>query len=133
MLGLGYDGDLFILAFDHRGSFVKKFFGIEGTPSPEDALRIADAKTVIYEGFQGALEGGVDRVSAGILVDEQFGGEIAKRAASEHLTLAMPVEKSGLDEFDFEYGDDVRRATSSTSSRRSARSWSGSTRRATAR
>ena len=84
MLGLGYDGDLFILAFDHRGSFVKKFFGIDGTPSPEDALRIADAKAVIYEGFLGALEGGVDRVSAGILVDEQFGGEIATRAASEH-------------------------------------------------
>lgn len=106
MQGLGYDGDLFILAFDHRGSFVKTFFGIEGTPSPEDALRIADAKTVIYEGFQGALDGGVDRTSAGILVDEQFGGEIATRAASEHLTLAMPVEKSGLDAFDFEYGDD---------------------------
>jgi len=105
MLGLGYEGDLFILAFDHRGSFVKKFFGIGGKPSPEDALRIADAKTVVYEGFQGALEGGVDRVSAGILVDEQFGGEIAKRAAQEHLVLAMPVEKSGQDEFDFEYGD----------------------------
>ena len=105
MLGLGYDGDLFILAFDHRGSFIRKFFGIEGTPSPEDALRIADAKTVIFEGFEGALEGGVDRVSAGILVDEQFGGEIAKRSAQEHLALAMPVEKSGLDEFDFEYGD----------------------------
>ncbi|MEO8422734.1 MAG: DUF2090 domain-containing protein [Actinomycetota bacterium] len=105
MLGLGYEGDLFILAFDHRGSFVKKFFGIDGTPSPEDALRIADAKAVIYEGFQGALEGGVDRVSSGILVDEQFGGEIAKRAAQEHLTLAMPVEKSGQDEFDFDYGD----------------------------
>ena len=105
MLGLGYDGDLFILAFDHRGSFIRKFFGIEGTPSPEDALRIADAKTVIFEGFEGALEGGVDRVSAGILVDEQFGGEIARRAMLEHHTLAMPVEKSGLDEFDFEYGD----------------------------
>jgi myo-inositol catabolism protein IolC len=105
MLGLGYEGDLFILAFDHRGSFVKKFFGIEGAPSPEDALRIADAKTVIYEGFQGALEGGLDRVSAGILVDEQFGGEIAKRALQEHLVLAMPVEKSGQDEFDFEYGE----------------------------
>jgi myo-inositol catabolism protein IolC len=105
MLGLGYEGDLFILAFDHRGSFVKKFFGIDGTPSPEDALRIADAKTVIYEGFQGALEGGVDRVSAGILVDEQFGAGIAKRATQEHLTLAMPVEKSGQDEFDFDYGE----------------------------
>ena len=105
MLGLGYDGDLFILAFDHRGSFVKKFFGIEGRPSPEDALRIADAKTVIYEGFEGALEGGVDRASAGVLVDERFGGAIAKRAAQEHLVLTMPVEKSGQDEFDFEYGD----------------------------
>ena len=105
MIGLGYDGDLFILAFDHRGSFVKKFFGIEGAPSPEDAQRIADAKMVIYEGFQGALGGGVDRVSAGILVDEQFGAEIAKRASAEHLTLSMPVEKSGQDEFDFEYGE----------------------------
>ena len=42
---LGYDGDLFILAFDHRGSFEKKFFG-----DRRDALgrggrtRIADAK-----------------------------------------------------------------------------------------
>ena len=53
MLGLGYDGDLFILAFDHRGSFVKKFFGIEGTPSPEDALRIADAKTRDLRGLPG--------------------------------------------------------------------------------
>lgn len=105
MLGLGYEGDLFILAFDHRGSFVKKFFGIDGTPPPEDAQRIADAKTVIYEGFLGALEGGVDRVSAGVLMDEQFGGEIAKRAAQERVVLAMPVEKSGQDEFDFEYGD----------------------------
>lgn len=104
MLGLGYDGDLFILAFDHRGSFAKTFFGIEGAPSPEEGLRIADAKAVIYEGFQGSLEGGVDRVSAGILVDEQFGGEIAKRATTEHLMVAMPVEKSGQDEFEFEYG-----------------------------
>ena len=31
---LGYDGKLFILAFDHRGSFQKKFFGIEGAPGP---------------------------------------------------------------------------------------------------
>ena len=43
MIGLGYDGDLFILAFDHRGSFVKTFFGIEGTPTPEEIQRIADA------------------------------------------------------------------------------------------
>ena len=31
---LGYDGKLYILAFDHRGSFQKKMFGIEGDADP---------------------------------------------------------------------------------------------------
>ena len=42
---------------------------------------------------------------AGILVDEQFGAEIAREALAMGAQLAMPVEKSGQDEFDFEYGD----------------------------
>ena len=33
-VALGYDGKLYILAFDHRGSFQKKWFGLEGDPSP---------------------------------------------------------------------------------------------------
>ena len=33
-MALGYEGDLYILAFDHRGSFQKKFFGIEARPGP---------------------------------------------------------------------------------------------------
>ncbi len=33
-MSLGYDGKLYILAFDHRGSFQKKMFGIEGDPTP---------------------------------------------------------------------------------------------------
>jgi len=106
MLGLGYEGELFILAFDHRGSFVKAFFGIEGTPSPEDAQRIADAKSVIYEGFLRALDKGVLKDSAGVLVDEQFGAGVAHKAKGQELILAMPAEKSGQDEFDFEYGAD---------------------------
>ena len=32
-MALGYDGKLYILAFDHRGSFQKKMFGIEGDPT----------------------------------------------------------------------------------------------------
>ena len=31
-MALGYDGKLYILAFDHRGSFQKKMFGIAGRP-----------------------------------------------------------------------------------------------------
>ena len=31
-MALGYNGRLFILAFDHRGSYVKRF-GFEGGPT----------------------------------------------------------------------------------------------------
>jgi myo-inositol catabolism protein IolC len=103
---LGYDKGLYILAFDHRGSFQKKFFGIEGAPNAEETARIADAKRVIFEGFKSALASGAPKETAGILVDEQFGAEIVREAKSSGLLFAMPVEKSGQDEFDFEYGED---------------------------
>jgi len=106
---LGYEGQLYILAFDHRGSFQKKFFGVEGAPSPEQVAQIADAKRVIFEGALKAREETPDPVvqeSMGILVDEQFGAEIAREARERQLMLAMPVEKSGQNEFDFEYGDE---------------------------
>jgi myo-inositol catabolism protein IolC len=103
---LGYDGNLYVLAFDHRGSFQKKFFGITGQPTPEEAERISDAKMLIFEGFLAAADGGAPKDAAGILVDEQFGAEIARRARKDGFNLAMPVEKSGQDEFDFQYGDD---------------------------
>ena len=103
---LGYEGTLFILAFDHRGSFQKKFFGIEGAPDPEEAERIIDAKRVIFEGMQRALAEGLDASTAGVLVDEQFGTQVAMDAKQAGMVLAMPAEKSGQDEFDFEYGSE---------------------------
>jgi myo-inositol catabolism protein IolC len=103
---LGYTKPLYILAFDHRGSFQKKMLGIEGPPTPEDAERISDAKAVIFEGFLRALEEGAQKEAAGMLVDEQFGADLARRGKKEGVVLAMPVEKSGQDEFDFEYGED---------------------------
>lgn len=102
---LGYDRPLYILAFDHRGSFSKKFFGVQGAPDAAQTARIVDAKQVIFEGLGRALDGGVSASAAGVLVDEQFGAEVARAARGRGLTLAMPVEKSGQDEFDFEYGD----------------------------
>jgi myo-inositol catabolism protein IolC len=102
---LGYDGDLYILAFDHRGSIQKGLLGIEGRPGPEDAARITDAKAVIFEGLQRALDEGAPRDAAGMLVDEQYGADLARQARKEGLVLAMPAERSGQDEFDFEYGE----------------------------
>ncbi len=53
-----------------------------------------------------AVERGVDAAATGTLVDEQFGGAIPSQAKEKGLKLAMPVEKSGQNEFDFQYDDD---------------------------
>ena len=105
-MALGYDGKLYILAFDHRGSFQKKMFGIQGDPTPEETATITDAKHLIYEGMEVAVKRGLDAAATGVLVDEQFGGDIPAEARAEGLKLSMPVEKSGQNEFDFQYGAD---------------------------
>lgn len=105
-MDLGYSGRLHILAFDHRGSFTKRF-GVEGDPTVEDNRRFADGKHLIFEGIEAALARGADPSVTGALVDEQFGGptEVPQQAKARGIKLAMPVEKSGQAEFDFEYGD----------------------------
>ncbi|MGH8066669.1 MAG: 2-deoxy-5-keto-D-gluconate 6-phosphate aldolase domain-containing protein [Candidatus Entotheonellia bacterium] len=103
---LGYNKPLYILPFDHRGSFQTGMFGWKGTLSPEQTAQIAAAKQVIYDGFKAAVAGGVAKERAGILVDEQFGAAILQDAAQHGYVTAAPAEKSGQDEFDFEYGDD---------------------------
>jgi myo-inositol catabolism protein IolC len=103
---LGYNKPLYILPFDHRGSFQTGMFGWKGTLSPEQTAQIAAAKQVIYDGFKAAVAGGVAKERAGILVDEQFGAAILRDAVQSGYETAVPVEKSGQDEFDFEYGED---------------------------
>ena len=103
---LGYHGKLYILAFDHRGSFQKKMFGIEGDPTPEETETISDAKRLIFEGMLKAVGRGAEAGATGVLVDEQFGSNIPGRAHEDGLELAMPAEISGQEEFDFQYGDD---------------------------
>jgi myo-inositol catabolism protein IolC len=97
---------LYMLSFDHRGSFKKGLMGIAGVPSREEHRRISQLKMLIYEGFTRAIAGGVRREVCGMLIDEEFGADIARLARREHFTLAMPVERSGREEFDFEFGED---------------------------
>jgi 5-dehydro-2-deoxygluconokinase len=103
---IGYDQPLYILPFDHRGSFQTKMFGWKGTLTAEQTAEIAAAKQVIYDGFKAALAAGVPKEKAGILVDEQFGAAILRDAGKQGYKTACPAEKSGQDEFDFEYGED---------------------------
>ncbi|HWX87080.1 MAG TPA: DUF2090 domain-containing protein, partial [Solirubrobacteraceae bacterium] len=103
---LGYEKKLYILAFDHRGSFQKKFFGIEGEPDPEQTAMIADAKHLIFEGLQRAVAEGANPSVTGVLVDEQFGGSVPEETRAQGLKLAMPAERSGQNMFDFQYGEE---------------------------
>jgi myo-inositol catabolism protein IolC len=105
-MSIGYDKPLYILPFDHRGTFQKNMFGWSGTITPEQTAKIADMKKVIYDGYKEALAKGVPENKAGILVDEQFGAEILEDAAKHGYNTSCPAEKSGQDEFDFEYGED---------------------------
>src|SRR5499425_3535219 len=103
---IGYDKPLYILPFDHRGSFETKMFGWHGDLTPTQTAEIAAAKQVIYDGFNAAIEAGVPKEKAGLLVDEQFGAAILRDASASGFTTACPAEKSGQEEFEFQYGED---------------------------
>jgi myo-inositol catabolism protein IolC len=109
MTSVGFNKPLYILPFDHRGSFQKKMFGWEGALSTQQTAEIAAAKGVIYEAFTAAIYAGVPREKAGILVDEQFGAAILGDASAEGYSTCCPAEKSGQEEFDFEYGEDFQK------------------------
>jgi myo-inositol catabolism protein IolC len=104
----GYERPLYIQPFDHRGSFQTRMFGWKSPLSAAQTAEIAAAKRVVYDGFLSGLAAGApkDKDKAGILVDEQFGAAILRDAAAAGIVTACPAEKSGQDEFDFEYGED---------------------------
>src|SRR3984893_17134210 len=101
---IGYNKPLYILPFDHRSSFEKGLYGWSGALSADETGRIARTKEVIYDGFKFALGTGLAKNRAGILVDEQFGAHILGDASANGLITAMPAEKSGEAEFQFEFG-----------------------------
>jgi 5-dehydro-2-deoxygluconokinase len=105
----GFNHPLYIQPFDHRGSFETGLFGWKGALNAEQTAQIAAAKQVIYDGFKAAIAGGVPKEKAGILVDEQFGAAILRDAAANGYMTACPAEKSGQEEFEFEYGEDFAR------------------------
>src|SRR5262249_54064507 len=87
----GFDQPLYILPFDHRGSFQTKLFGWPGKLTAEQTAEIAASKQVVYDGFVAALKTGVPKAKAGILVDEQFGSAILENARSQGYTTACPA------------------------------------------
>src|SRR4029450_5874192 len=107
---LGFDRDLYVLPFDHRGSFETQMFGWEGPLTPEQTAKIAAAKQVVYDGFRAAVAAGVPKEKAGILVDEQFGAAILRDAAAQEYVTAWPGGEGGEAGVGFRKGGGVARA-----------------------
>jgi len=105
-MNLGYDKALYLLPFDHRRSYVTGMFDFKPPLSAPQHDQVSDSKQLIYEGFRQAVSGCVASDAAGILVDEEFGADILRDAHQRGFVTALPVEKSGQAEFDFEYGAD---------------------------
>ncbi len=105
-MALGYDKPLFLMAFDHRGSFEHDLFGATAPVSAQVRNGIIAVKEIVFEAHVRAVAEGAPRDICGVLVDEEFGTGVARRAKADHVPLAMPVEKSGQQEFEFQYGDD---------------------------
>ncbi len=105
-MNLGYDKALYLLPFDHRQSYVTDMFHFEPPLDASQRDQVIDSKQLIYEGFRRALSAGVPFEAAGILVDEQFGAAILRDARQLGCVTALSVERSGTEEFEFEYGAD---------------------------
>lgn len=101
----GYDQPLYVLPFDHRHSYGSEVFGFQEPMTAEQIAVVAASKQVIYDGFKRAVAAGVPKEKAGILVDEEFGAAILRDSVANGFITALPVEKSGQHEFDFQFGD----------------------------
>ena len=103
----GYPNDLYILAFDHRGTLTKGLFRVEERPPTQDEIaRVSSMKDIIFDGFLEAQNKGINGGDPAILVDESFGLQVQEKAREMGIKFAAPVEKSGQKIFDFEYGSD---------------------------
>lgn len=106
---LGYKKNLFILPFDHRSSFAKLFGFTNPNLSPEEKEIITNAKEIIYVAFKKAVDQGISKEQAAILIDEEYGDKIIKDAINQNYNVILTTEKSGQKEFTFEYGDEFKK------------------------
>ncbi|KQS10587.1 hypothetical protein ASG04_03610 [Curtobacterium sp. Leaf183] len=93
---------------DQRSSLLEHTYDESGgEPADEaEAERVRAGKQLVYRGVLSALGAGASREHTGVLVDERYGADVARLTKEAGLQLAMPVERSGREWFELEYGDD---------------------------
>ena len=103
-MSLGYNRSLYLLPFDHRNSYLTGMFNLTPPLTAGERERVVDSKLLIYDGFRRGVGNDVAISTAAILVDEEFGADILRDAVKSGYVTALSTEKSGSNEFEFEYG-----------------------------
>jgi len=99
---------LMILAMDHRESFGRTLFSVkDDRPTSDQVAAMESAKLLIYQGLVRA-SARVPVGHAGVLVDERYGQAVIDAARQAAITLAVPIEHSGREWFELEWGDEWR-------------------------
>lgn len=103
-------GSTAILAFDHRSTFRRL---VANTPTPRVGTQfqlIAECKRLVFDAYDYAIRGSlVSAQNTSIIVDEECAAPLALRAEEAGYTFGMPVERTEMDVFEFEYGDDWKK------------------------
>ena len=98
------ENPLLILAMDHRESFGRTLFGVKDDhPDAGQRAGMTAAKRLIYAGLARA-RAQLPCGRAGVLVDERYGQPVIDAARADGVVLAMPVEHSGREWFELEWG-----------------------------
>lgn len=95
---------LLILPFDHRSSFSRDLLGYEGNLSPSQHREVVKLKEIVFKGFEHAISAEKNRGEFGILLDEEYGTALLKKAKKLGVQICLTTEKSGQEEYQFEYG-----------------------------
>lgn len=105
-MSIGYTKPLYILAFDHRNTFAKHIFNTKLQDlTSEQKQKICLWKEIIYQGFLDALQKGVSKDNAAILIDEEFGDKVLQDAMKNNNTILLAAEKSGSENLELAYQD----------------------------
>lgn len=89
------------LAFDHRK---RNFSSVRPAGMTDEQIRLS--KELIFDAFEVARGQGPTGMRPGVIIDEEYGADLARRAVDSGVEVAMPVERAAQPVFTFEYGDD---------------------------
>ena len=96
---------LLILAMDHRASFGRTLFAVvDDQPTEPQREAMKAAKMLIYSGLKLAIAD-LPIGHAGVLVDERYGQAVIDAARATAVVLAVPIERSGRDWFELDWGE----------------------------